>query len=138
MTPDSTPPYPDYPIVFFDGVCGLCNASIDTLMRVDKKHRFRVAPLQGETAADLIPEHASRMESIVLFHQGRVHEKSAAVMRIAHLLGGLWHLVGVFWPVQWLVGDPIYNWVAKHRYKWFGKHETCRMPTPEERAVFLP
>ena len=59
-------------------------------------------------------------------------------MRILHLLGGLWHLFGAFWPVQWLAGDLIYNWVAKHRYKWFGKRETCRMPTPEEQSVFLP
>ena len=78
------------------------------------------------------------MSSIVLFYRGKVYQKSAAVMRILHLLGGLWHLFGVFWPVQWLAGDLIYNWMAKHRYKWFGKRETCRMPTPEEQSVFLP
>jgi predicted DCC family thiol-disulfide oxidoreductase YuxK len=137
MNPTKTP-YSTHTVLFFDGVCGLCNSAVDFLLRADKHRKLHFAPLQGDTAAELIPELVQNIETIVLLRKGKVYMKSAAVLRIAHILGGFWHLAGILWPLQPLIGDWVYNGIAKNRYKWFGKHETCRMPTPEERAVFMP
>lgn len=125
-------------IVFFDGVCGLCNAAVDALIRLDEDGVLRFATLQGETARELLP--ADRWESLdtmVFWEEGRIYVKSDAALRIALRVGGglqvFYPLVAV--PRRWR--DAVYSFVAKRRYAWFGKKESCRMPTPEERALFL-
>lgn len=127
-------------VIFFDGVCGLCNHWIDFLLARDRKRLFHFAPLQGETARDwlkLAPDES--LNSVVLFDAQGIHRKTDAVWRMLVQLGGAWRVAG--WLLR-LVPRPVrnlgYDFVARHRYRWFGKKESCRLPTPDERARFLP
>jgi predicted DCC family thiol-disulfide oxidoreductase YuxK len=127
------------PIVFFDGVCGLCNSSVDFVLRHDRQGRMRFAPLQGETAARLLPaEDRDNLGSLVLWEDGRAYRRSTAVVRILSKLGGGWTVLAAG---MWLIPAPLrnagYRIVAKLRYRLFGKKETCRLPSPEERSRFL-
>lgn len=128
-------------IVFFDGVCGLCNATVDFLFRHDRHGRLACAPLQGETATrDLTPERRENLKTLVLqTEDGRQYVRSAAVVRILWRLGGLWTLAAL---LLWLVPLPLrdlgYRLVAASRYRVFGQRETCRLPTPEEVGRLLP
>jgi len=127
------------PVIFFDGVCGLCNAWIDFVIARDRQGRFRFSPLQGETARDwlqMTPD--SPLDSVTLADATGIHRKSDAVWRILVLLGGVWRPAG--WLLR-LIPRPLRDWgydfVARHRYRWFGKKESCRLPTPAERERFL-
>ena len=135
-----TPATGEPPVIFFDGVCGLCNRAVDFFLRRDRQGRFRFAPLQGETAAArLDTADVESLGSIVLRDEAGTHRHSTAVVRILRRLGGVWGAAG--W-LLWLVPRPIrdlgYRLVGRNRYRLFGKKETCRMPTPEERSRFLP
>ncbi|HEY0984086.1 MULTISPECIES: thiol-disulfide oxidoreductase DCC family protein [unclassified Schlesneria] len=127
-------------ILFFDGVCGLCNWSIDFVMKRDYRKQFQFAPLQGDTAKSLLsPADVNNLDTMVLWVAGRTYRKSAAVIRILWQLGPGWRVLGV---LLWLIPLPLrnlgYTIVAKNRYRVFGKKESCRLPTPEERTRFLP
>jgi predicted DCC family thiol-disulfide oxidoreductase YuxK len=133
------------PIVFFDGVCGLCNTAVDVLLRADRHHRLIFAPLQGETAQRLLhtPAHVNEtaepsFDTIVLLDAAGRHEKSDAALRICRHLGGFWRMWLAFYVLPEPIRDALYSFVARHRYAWFGKKDTCRLPTPEERQRFLP
>jgi len=126
--------------VFFDGVCGLCNASVDFILRRDRRGAFRLSPLQGTTAQSALPpELRERLDTLVLQTDSGTFIRSAAVVRILWGLGGFWSLMG--W-LLWVVPKPVRDWgyriVAANRIRWFGAKETCRIPTPEERDRFLP
>lgn len=130
---------PSKPIVFFDGVCGLCNGFVDVLMRLDERKALNYATLQGETAKErLQEEHTQAMRSIVLLDENGQHTRSTAALRILMHLGGLWKLTGVFFIFPRFLRDAFYDLVARNRYKWFGKRDVCRIPTSEERTRFLP
>ena len=127
--------------MFFDGVCALCSATVDFIIQHDRDQRLACAPLQGETAAQLLPE-AIRQElnTLVLRRQdGRQYTRSAAAVRILWALGGVWKLAAA---MLWLVPLPLrnlgYRLVAKWRYRLFGHRDTCRMPTPEDADRLLP
>ena len=125
-------------ILFFDGVCGLCNGFIDFLFRFDRKKHFLFSPLQGEKAAELLPKSdTEKLESVVLYIDGKVFYKSEAALKVLTTLGGPWLLFGVFYILPKSFRDTVYSWIAKNRYKWFGEKESCRLPTPDERARFL-
>jgi predicted DCC family thiol-disulfide oxidoreductase YuxK len=128
------------PVLYFDGVCGLCSRAVDFVMRHDAEGVFRFAPLQGETAAaTLDPADTAHLDSMVLMTQQGTFRRSAAVVRILRLLGSFWWLLSwVLWIIPVPLRDLGYNFVARFRYRIFGKHETCRLPTPEERDRFLP
>lgn len=127
-------------IVFFDGLCGLCNATVDFILSRDRDRRFRFAPLQGETArGEVSAEELERLDTLVLRNSSGVYRRSAAVVRIAWGLPGIWKLLGgLLWLVPLPLRDLGYRIVSKYRLQWFGKKETCRLPTPEERELFLP
>ncbi|MCA9018468.1 MAG: DUF393 domain-containing protein [Planctomycetaceae bacterium] len=132
----------DQPVLFFDGVCGLCNSSVDFAIARDRRGRLLYSPLQGETAAALLSEQDVQHVDTVIFRTakgGRLYRRSAAVVRVLWLLGFPWNICG--W-LLWLIPLPLrnlgYRIVAGSRYRLFGKHDTCRMPTPEERTRFLP
>ncbi|MCS6976676.1 MAG: DCC1-like thiol-disulfide oxidoreductase family protein [Gemmatales bacterium] len=130
----------EQPIIFFDGVCGLCNRFVDTMLRADKDGIFRFAPLQGETAKALLPplgEDAGAWSVVYRDSQGTYRE-SEAVLRAMKRLGGWWGMLAVLRIVPRPVRDGIYRLIARNRYRWFGKRTSCRLPTPEERARFLP
>lgn len=126
------------PIIFFDGVCGLCNGFVDIVMKLDRTGQFLFSPLQGETAKKLLSkEHIEDLESVVLYDGGKLHTKSDAVLEVFNRLGGFLQ----FWSLTRIIPknlrDHFYDLAAEQRYKIFGKRETCRIPTPSERARFL-
>lgn len=128
------------PVLFFDGVCGLCNCFVDFILRQDHRGVLRLAPLQGETAEALLdrPDRES-VETVVLRVGGRSFRRSAAVVRVLWRLGAFWKAVGgLLWLVPLPLRDLGYRIVAGNRYRLFGRKETCRMPTAEERGRLLP
>ncbi len=129
----------DHPILFFDGVCGMCNAFVDFIMKRDPHGHFRFAALQGETAQKLVTaEDRDLLKSVVLLHEGKLFRKSSAVVRVLWEMGSIWSVLGT---LLWLIPKPLrdfgYRFIAKIRYRIFGKKAACRLPTPEERSRFL-
>jgi predicted DCC family thiol-disulfide oxidoreductase YuxK len=135
----STSATSDHPVVFFDGVCGLCSHSVNWLLARDPEHRLRFAPLQGATAAAMISSDLrDRLDTMVFVRNGTTYIRTAAVSRILMTLGGRWQMLGVMlWLIPFPVRDLGYRLVSRFRYQMFGKHDACRLPTPAERAVFL-
>jgi predicted DCC family thiol-disulfide oxidoreductase YuxK len=129
-----------HPILFFDGVCGLCSHFVDFVIRWDRKAKIRFAPLQGETAAarfSSIPSEA--LKTVIFVVDGREFRQSSAVVRVFWKLGGIWWVLGgLLWSVPKPLRDLGYRIVAANRYRMFGRKEACRLPTPEERVRFLP
>lgn len=131
----------EHPIMFFDGVCNLCNRTVDWTIRRDKRHNIRFAPLQGETAQSLVPEWAGQehLGSFVLVDAKVTRVRSSAALGLLIHLGGGWAVlgrIGMVIPVP--LRDPVYAWIARNRYRWFGRKDSCRLPTESERAQFLP
>jgi len=130
----------DGPIVLFDGVCNFCTASVQFILKRDKRVRYRFASLQSDAARRLL-EPCLRSgpvpDAIVLVENGECVFASTAALRIGRSFGGVWRLLGMFWIVPRPVRDAVYRWFARRRYGWFGKRDTCYVPTPEERSRFL-
>lgn len=135
--PSKTHPGDGHPVVLFDGVCNLCTGSVKFIIRRDPRGRFRFAALQSDAAARLLGGEGARPDSIALVESGRVYWKSAAALRIARRLGALWPVLYVFVVVPRPVRDWVYDCVARNRYRWFGKQDSCMVPTAELRARFL-
>lgn len=130
----------DQAVVFFDGVCGLCNSTVDFVMARDERRQFLFAPLQGETAQrELEARDIESLSSMALKVDDKVYRASSAVSRMLWRLGGVWSVLGgLLWLIPWPIRHVGYKSIAALRYKLFGKKESCRMPTPEERERFLP
>ena len=163
-----------HPILFFDGVCGLCNRFVDFMLKADSRNRFLYAPLQGETARSLLGmdgeagggvagDHQTNdpppggpvksdspggpdtgglqlgnPRSFVFLEKDAFNEQSNAVLLAMRRLGGAWHLIAVLYVFPRPLRDFVYRIVARNRYRWFGRRDACRLPTPEERDRFLP
>jgi len=126
-------------IVFFDGICSLCNGFIDFLIKRDKHNRLQYASLQGETAQSKLPtEMVERLKTIVYYEDGRLFTESDAAIQIMIRLGGFWKIAYILKIFPALLRNWFYRLIARNRYKWFGKRDSCRMPTPEERLKILP
>lgn len=123
-------------IIFFDGYCGLCDRFVTEIFRLDRKHVFQFAPLQGPTARQTLLNVAP-VDSIIYWKNGEYFLKSAAALEILGDLGGVFSLAGAFKIVPRFVSDWIYDWIAKNRYGWFGKSLSCRLPSENEKAYFL-
>ena len=121
----------------FDGVCNLCNGAVTFIIDRDPDAYFTFAPLQSEMAHDLLGEAAERLESIVLVENGKHYTESTAALRIARRLRGPWPLLYGFVVVPKALRDSVYRFIAANRYRWFGKRESCRLPTPELKKRFL-
>lgn len=126
-------------IVFFDGVCNLCNSSVDFIMKHDKNKMFKYASLQSEFAKNHLKlTNQMDFDSIVLYSpDGKIYDRSSAALKITKHLGFPTNLLFLFIIIPKPIRDIVYNFIAKNRYRWFGKKETCRIPTPEERALFV-
>jgi predicted DCC family thiol-disulfide oxidoreductase YuxK len=125
-------------IIFFDGVCVLCNGFVDFVLTRDKHRIFRFAPLQGETAKRMLPEiHTQDVSTVVLWNQGQISLRSDAALIILSQLGGFWYFAKLGWIFPAVVRDGVYRFIASQRYKCFGKRDSCRLPKPDEREVFL-
>ncbi|MFV0389074.1 MAG: thiol-disulfide oxidoreductase DCC family protein [Pyrinomonadaceae bacterium] len=127
-------------LVLFDGVCNFCNGSVNFIIARDPKAYFSFAPLQSETAIEILGNlefDSKQTDSIVLIENGKVFVYSTAALRIAKKLSGGWKLFYAFVVLPKPVRDYFYRAFAKNRYKFFGKKEQCMIPTPEARARFL-
>ena len=128
-------------IILFDGVCNLCNSSVNRVIKWDKKNTFLFASLQsnyGKSLLDKLEIDTALTDSIILYEPGVSYEiKSTAILKIANDLGGFWKLMNVFFLLPSGFRDPIYDFIAKNRYKWYGKKDSCMIPTPELKAKFL-
>lgn len=140
MTPNTESSSEYSHIVFFDGVCGLCNKSVDWILARDLNHRFMFAPLQGPSAQKYLPKSdIENMNSIVVFANGKPLREFRAVIEILIVLGPPWLMLAKFLKfIPVFLGNLGYNMIAKCRYKFWGKSSHCRVPTPEERKRFLP
>ncbi|MEO1076220.1 MAG: thiol-disulfide oxidoreductase DCC family protein [Bacteroidota bacterium] len=135
----------EHPVILFDGVCNLCNASVNFVLDRDRARVFRMAALQSDVGQALLARHGytgatpatTAPDSIALVENGQLYFRSAAALRIAARLGGGWPLLQGFLAVPAPLRDLVYDWIARNRYRWFGKQDTCRLPTPDERARFL-
>lgn len=139
-TPSRSPEQNTGGIILFDGVCNLCNGAVNFVIDRDTGGHFKFAALQSEAARALMTEHTlppGALDSIVLVEDGRVYQRSDAALRIARRLRGIWPLLYGFMIVPRFIRDRVYDVVAANRYRWFGKEDACRVPTPELRARFL-
>lgn len=131
---------PQHPVILFDGICNLCNRTVDFVIERDAEARFRFASLQSESGQRLLGSFrlpAGREESVVLVERGNVFIESDAALRIARGLPRPWCWLRVFLLVPRPLRDFLYRWIARHRYQWFGKRGSCRLPAPEEKGRFL-
>ncbi len=123
------------PIIFYDGYCNLCTSLVKRVLLQDRRKIFRYAPLNSPVGAvtlgRLKAEFGKVPDSIILLHNERLYLKSAAVLRIAGMLGGVWYLLVVFWIVPKPIRDWVYDLVARKRYRWFGKRKECYLPTED-------
>lgn len=130
-----------HPIVLFDGVCNFCNYWVNFAIRKDKKKKLLFTSLQGETAQSLLAPHGIdpvKLSSVILIDQGKAYTQSSAAIRICKYLGGGWKLFFGLMIIPKFLRDGLYNVIARNRYKWFGKKESCMMPAPDVKARFLP
>ncbi len=122
------------PIVLFDGVCKLCNASVNFILRRDRKGLLKLTPLQSDYGRAVLEKHGMHsdlMDSIMLLEAERLTVKSTAIIRITKYLDGIWPLCMIALIIPRFIRDFIYDIIAKNRYRWFGKYDTCRLPYPE-------
>lgn len=127
-------------IIFFDGVCNLCNSSVNYVIDHDKRKQFFFASLQSEFSREILAEHGvdnEKLESIVLQKNNKVYRKSSAALEIARDMDGLWPLLYGFKIIPPFLRDFFYDIIAKNRYSWFGKQASCRLPTPQLKERFL-
>lgn len=127
-------------IILFDGVCNLCNSSVQFVIERDNQDIFSFASLQSETAHKFkssLGLNPDQIDSIVYITNDRFYVKSDAALEVGYKLGGWSKLLYVFKPVPRFIRDGVYDFIAKNRYKWFGKEESCMLPTPATRKKFL-
>ncbi|RWR06541.1 thiol-disulfide oxidoreductase DCC family protein [Siminovitchia fortis] len=127
------------PIVLFDGVCNFCDASVRFIIKNDPKGTFRFASLQSDIGQKLLKERnvPSDIDSIILIEGDKAYYKSTAALRIARHLQGFWKLAYGFLIVPAPIRNLAYDFIASNRYKWFGKKESCMIPSPDVRERFL-
>lgn len=130
----------DKPILLFDGVCNLCNSSVQTMVQMDKQGHFRLASLQSKTGQTLLKQHnlpTNELSTVVLIDKNKAYLRSDVPLEVMRQLGRGWQFFYIFKIVPRFIRDAVYNWIASNRYRWFGKEETCMIPTPAVRQRFL-
>jgi predicted DCC family thiol-disulfide oxidoreductase YuxK len=125
-------------IVFFDGYCHLCHGSVKILIRFDKKHILRYAPLQGETAKSLLRAGDVVLpDSMIYLRKGNTHFKSSAVLWLLSDLAWYFKWVLLFLIIPAFIRNALYDFIAKNRYRWFGKYDSCELPRKDLSHLFL-
>lgn len=126
--------------ILFDGVCNLCNSSVNFIIDHDKNDLFRFTSLQSESGQSLLKKfnlNGDNFDSIILIEGDKYYTRSSAVLRIAKEFPGFWKLLYFFIIIPPALRDFAYEIIAENRYKWFGKKDSCRVPTPELKNKFL-
>jgi predicted DCC family thiol-disulfide oxidoreductase YuxK len=127
-------------VVLFDGVCNFCNSSVNLIIDKDKSNKFRFAALQSDAGIKLQKKfglNPDDLKTFILVEDDKYYTKTTAALRIAKDLKFPWNLSYIFIIIPPFIRNIAYNIIARYRYKWFGKREECRIPSPEERAKFL-
>ncbi|MCR6110825.1 DUF393 domain-containing protein [Bacillus sp. A301a_S52] len=127
-------------IILFDGVCHLCQSSVQFIIKRDPKNHFAFASLQSDVGKNLIGQTRISQESnsvVLIKANGKSYIHSSAALQIAKKLKGAWKLASILLIIPAFMRDPIYRFIARHRYTWFGRSENCMVPTPKQRQRFL-
>ena len=127
-------------IVFFDGVCNLCNWSVDFIIKRDIRRKFRYASLQSDFAIGILDEKGAdrtSMGTIMLLKNDQIYTRSNAVLEILRDLCWPWPILYIFKVVPGFIRDAIYKFISSNRYRWFGKQDTCRVPSAGEKDLFM-
>jgi predicted DCC family thiol-disulfide oxidoreductase YuxK len=127
-------------LVFFDGVCNLCNSTVQFLLNIDKHQRLKFGSLQGETAKKILPAYQmypEKLTSIIFIHNDKSYTESTAVLEIFRVIGGPWKALYMFKIIPGFIRNGIYRIVARYRYKWFGKKDQCMVPNPALKNRFF-
>ena len=127
-------------VVLFDGVCNFCNGTVNFILEHDPEGYFRFAALQSEAARPLLAEArlaSDFLDNIVLVEDGACYVRSTAALRIVRRLSWPWPLLYAAVVIPRPLRDFVYDWVARNRYRWFGKSDVCRLPPPSVRERFL-
>ncbi len=130
----------EHPLVIFDGVCNYCCGVVNFIISRDPSGVFRFAPFQSEAAKRILERYnypADSLDSFVLIDGGKLYTKSGAGLRVQKLLGGVHKLLYAFIAVPRPLRDAVYDYIARNRYKWYGKKDECMIPDPEMRSRFL-
>jgi predicted DCC family thiol-disulfide oxidoreductase YuxK len=130
----------DHDIILFDGVCNLCNGAINFIIARDPKNRYKFAALESEVGQKLLATHEinpDEIDSIVLIRNNNAYVKAGAAIRIAQYMSGGWPIFYAFRIIPGFLSNVIYDFIAKNRYRWFGKKDSCMIPTPELKSKFL-
>ncbi|WP_020526329.1 thiol-disulfide oxidoreductase DCC family protein [Flexithrix dorotheae] len=127
-------------VILFDGVCNLCNSSVNFIIDRDPQAKFKFTSLQSEEGQEILNEFnlpTKDFDTIIYVENGKLYNKSSAALKIAKGLNGAWPLLYIFYFLPKFFRDFFYNIIAKNRYKWFGKEDACRIPTPELKSRFI-
>jgi predicted DCC family thiol-disulfide oxidoreductase YuxK len=130
----------DKKIVLFDGVCNLCSNSVQFILKRDTKNQFLFGSLQGKAGQEYLKKFqlpADAFNSFMLVEGDTLYSRSSGALRMLKHLGGGWSVLYAFIIVPKFIRDAVYNFIAKNRYKWFGKKDECWIPTPDLKAKFL-
>jgi len=129
-----------FPIVLFDGVCNLCNGVIKFTIKRDKKELLHFASLQSSPAKELMRQFEldeNQLKTFVYIEDNKAYTRSTAGLKLVRNFGGLWPLLYGFIIIPKPIRDIVYNFISNNRYRWFGKEESCMIPSPEIKARFL-
>ncbi len=128
------------PVILFDGVCNYCNSMVNFVIRQDKQNKFLFAPLQSAFAQQLLRQYqlpSSDFDSFVLVHRKKASLRSSAALRVLGKLPWYWKWTQIFWIIPPFLRNAAYDLIARNRYKWFGKKDSCMIPTAEVKDKFL-
>jgi predicted DCC family thiol-disulfide oxidoreductase YuxK len=129
------------PVILFDGVCNFCGHWVNFALKRDKKSVLQFTTLQGTTAQALLPKYGitpTQISSVILIEGGKAYTQSTAALRICRYLKNGWPLLYAFSIIPRFLRDAVYNLIARNRYRWFGKKDSCMVPGPDIKSRFLP
>lgn len=126
-------------VILFDGICNLCNQSVQFILKRDVTEKIQFASLQGQFGSKMVAKqrHPNQLNSLILLEGTRQYEKSTAVLRICRYLNWPWKFFMIFLIVPRPIRDAVYTYIANHRYKWFGHQEQCLLPSPKYKHRFI-
>ncbi len=133
-------PNQPHKILLFDGVCNLCNNTVLFVIKRDRKKQIKFGAIQSQEGKMLLQKFGIDQQylgSLIFIDEGKVYLKSSGALRLSKYLSGLWPLLYALMVIPAFIRNPIYDFVAANRYKWFGKKEVCMIPTPELKSLFL-